>query len=252
MRWVLEEVRAGMIAVWPEGSREAQLAFESSHRTVTVAPVASVEEDPSGEIVIDAREWIIYGEQAGARTGETTLTGPRLKQGERVTLVPRSLLCAREEPRIVHYRLPNRKTACGLLGAQDSRTNPLSTAVNCVACLQALLPSPWRDEFTAREDIQRPDGVVRDTEQEHEPSQDQSPREGMPDRAAVNAQLEGLVPLKRLKEAQERERVLREALRPFADIRIYRDDGSPINVCVPIANIKAAQKAVRGRADPQA
>jgi hypothetical protein len=51
-------------------------------------------------------------------------------------------LAARED-KTVHYTLPNRKTACGLTDARDSRTNPLSPDVNCVACLQALLPHPF-------------------------------------------------------------------------------------------------------------
>jgi hypothetical protein len=59
----------------------------------------------------------------------------------------RAALATREEPKTVHYTMPNRKTPCGLTAPRilDSRTNPLSLDVNCVPCLQALLPHPWHD-----------------------------------------------------------------------------------------------------------
>lgn len=58
-------------------------------------PLAAREE-PVGEA--DDREWHGYGEQFGLIAGRTTWTGPTLKAGERVTVVPKSRLAAREEP----------------------------------------------------------------------------------------------------------------------------------------------------------
>jgi len=57
----------------------------------------SVQEQPqTGEV--DDREWTAVGEQAGAaRAGETMWSGPHLKPGERVTVVPKSRLSAVQE-----------------------------------------------------------------------------------------------------------------------------------------------------------
>jgi hypothetical protein len=43
------------------------------------------------------REWRAYGEQRGALAGQTTWTGPALKMGERLTVVPRSRAVTAEQ-----------------------------------------------------------------------------------------------------------------------------------------------------------
>lgn len=96
---------------------------ECFHQGFTEAQAALAAcEEPTGEV--DDREWTAVGEQAGAaRAGETMWSGPHLKPGERVTVVPKSRLAAREEPEWTWARLYARLDAA-LLDHKRAQGDP--------------------------------------------------------------------------------------------------------------------------------